>query len=75
MSRAKMSYAVRLCPKCPYSPSDLGPHYDSYAPWPCCVVCEPKSTTVCFPRMRVEPPHRIPQLGFPSDAAGAGLMP
>jgi hypothetical protein len=70
-----MNYTVRLCSKCPYSPSDLGPHYDPYAARPCCVVCEPESTTACFPRTRVEPQRLMLQLGFTSDAAGAGLMP
>lgn len=67
-----MSYAVRLCPKCPYSPSDLGPHYDPHAPLPCCIVCEPKSTTAFFPKrpvnVRRQVVRRMP--GWDDTAAG-----
>jgi hypothetical protein len=69
-----MSYAVRLCPKCPYSPSDLGPHYDPHALRPCCIVCERKSTTAFFPKrpanVRRKVVRHMPEWG---DAA-AGWM-
>jgi hypothetical protein len=71
-----MTYTVRVCPKCPYSPSDLGLHYDPYAPRPCCITCEPKNTTAWFPRRPSRAPaHRMPRYGHQTELACAERVP
>jgi hypothetical protein len=64
-----MNYVVKLCSQCPYSPNDLGTHYDPCAPWPCCIACDLKSTTAFFPKRRINARRRASQRAFSYDGA------
>jgi hypothetical protein len=71
-----MTYTVRVCPKCPYSPSDLGLHTTHTHRGRAASLASPKNTTAWFPRRPSRAPaHRMPRYGHETELACAERVP